>query len=101
MEDQIDGWRIWTVTNPTSSAVTINVSATPEEPAYMWSFNDASLNFTDCYYLTDKFNETKFMHGGCGGSSNSTRHEDWIFFPDNVMDFNPLMDKVDARLDNE
>lgn len=101
LEDQIDGWRMWTVTNPTGSVVTINVSATAEEPVYMWSFADASLNFTNCSYLTDKFNEIKFINGGCGGSSNTTRHEDWKFFPDNVMDFGPLMDKVDARLDNE
>lgn len=101
LENVIDGWRLWTVTNPTSSAVTINISATEEAPAYVWSFTDASLNFTNCFYLTDKFNEIKFIHGGCGGSSNSTRHEDWVFFPVTVMDFNPLLDKVDDRLDNQ
>lgn len=94
----LDGWRIWTVTNTTGGDITLNVSGSNEEPAYMFSFADASLNFTNCAYFTDKFNEPKFYDGGCGGAGNS-RHEDWKFFPDSVMNLFPLIEKVDKRLD--
>ena len=71
--DVIHGYRLWTVTNPTASEVSVNVSASAAEPAYMWSMADSSLNFTNATYFVDKFNEVKFYNGGCGGSSNTTR----------------------------
>lgn len=95
------GYRIWTITNYTGNVTQVNVTASNEEPAYMFSFTDASLNFNNCCYLTDKFNEPKYYVGGCGGTGTGIRHESWEFFPDNVFDFSPLFAKVDARLDNQ
>lgn len=92
---------MWTVTNPTSSNVTINISATAAEPAYFWAFEDASLDFVNCSYLSDKFGHLKFVNGGCGGTGANSRHEDWKFWPEDTIDFTDLFAKVDKRLDNQ
>lgn len=99
--DLLHGYRMWTVTNPTSSIVTVNVSGSAAEPAYMWTYADTHLNFVDCCYLSDKFGHLKFVNGGCGGSITTTRHEDWKFWPEEAIDFTDLFAKVDKRLDNQ
>ena len=96
----LDGWRVWTCYNGTSATIQVNVTASNDEPAYMFSFADSHMNFVNCCYFTDKFNEPKFYDGGCGGTGANARHEDWKFFPDSVMNFYPLIEKIDKRLDN-
>ena len=93
------GWRIWTVTVPTNaSSKTITVSASEEAPAYACTWSDGHLNFDKALMFTTEGDYPLLVNGGCGGSSNTSSHEDWKFFPDSVYDFKPLIKAIEDNI---
>ena len=58
------------------------------------------MNFSHAMVFTTEGDYPVLVDGGCGGSSNTSSHEDWKFFPDSIYDFKPLIKKINDRLDN-
>lgn len=96
--DTFDGYRLWLVTNPTASAVTLDVSASADAPAYFLSYDDASLNFNTCIGLLDEDDFLIQVFGGQGGTGANSRHETWVFLPKTEYDFSPLINSIETRL---
>lgn len=93
-----DGYRLWLVTNPTSSATSLTVSASADEPAYYLSYNDAALQFNSCIGILDNEDFLIQVFGGQGGTGANSRHETWLFFPNSEYDFSPLINDIEHRL---